>query len=76
MQTKPTHVKDLTVDELKTLIWETVEAVLEQLLPDPDEGKSLKPEVKQQLLEIRARREAGEPGTPMAEVLRKLEIDR
>lgn len=75
MQTKATYVKDLTVDEFKTLIWETVEAVLEELLPDPDEGKSLKPEVKQQLLEIRERREAGEPGIPLEEVMREFEID-
>jgi hypothetical protein len=30
------QVKDLTIDELKTLIRETVMEALEELLPDPD----------------------------------------
>ncbi|MBW4644080.1 MAG: hypothetical protein KME23_14015 [Goleter apudmare HA4340-LM2] len=45
------QVKDLTVEELKLLIQETVTETLQSLLIDPDQGKELKKEVQQQLLE-------------------------
>lgn len=66
------QVKDLTVEELKLLIQETVAETLHTLLTDPDEGKSLKPEVKQQLLDSLKRTQAGEQGVSAEEVARKL----
>lgn len=66
------QVKDLTIDELKTLIRETVREALEELLPDPDQGKTVKDEFKQELLETRKRREAGVRGIPAEEVMQKL----
>jgi hypothetical protein len=53
------QVKDLTIDELKTLIRETVMEAFEELLPDPDEGKTVKETLKQELLATRKRTEAG-----------------
>jgi hypothetical protein len=38
------QVKDLSLDELKTLIRETVKETLEEFLPDLDEGKTVKEE--------------------------------
>jgi hypothetical protein len=46
------QVKDLTTDELKTLIRETVAEALTDLIPDPDAGLTVKEEFKQELLEI------------------------
>jgi Mn-dependent DtxR family transcriptional regulator len=66
------QVKDLSTEELKTLIKETVAEALQELLPDPDANKDLKPEVKQQLLEIQQRRASGIRGIPAAEVLEHL----
>jgi hypothetical protein len=66
------QVKDLTTDELKELIKETVAEALQELLPDPDAGKELKSEVKQQLLDIQQRRASGVRGIPAAEVIKKL----
>lgn len=66
------QVKDLTVEELKLLIQETVAETLHALLTDPDEGKELKPEVKQQLLNSLERTQAGERGVSAEEVARKL----
>ncbi len=66
------QVKDLTVEELKLLIQETVAETLHTLLTDPDEGKELKPEVKQQLLDSLKRTQAGERGVSAEEVARKL----
>lgn len=45
------QVKELTVDELKSLIRETVIETLDELLPDPDEGKTVQESFKG-LLEI------------------------
>jgi hypothetical protein len=52
------QAKDLTTDELKALIQETVIEALGELLPDPDEDKVLKEDFKQKLLAIRQRRQA------------------
>ncbi len=66
------QVKDLTTDELKTLIRETVLETLEAFLDDPDEGKEIRPEVKQQLIDSLQQTRTGERGIPAAEVARKL----
>ena len=66
------QVKDLTTAELKELIKQTVAEALQELLPDPDAGKELKAEVKQQLLDIQQRRAFGVSGIPAAEALKKL----
>jgi hypothetical protein len=66
------QVKDLTIDELKTLIRETVSEALEALLPDPDEGAIVREDFKPKLLEIRKRRETGVRGIPAEEVMQKL----
>lgn len=69
------QVKDLTIDELKTLIRETVMEALEELFPDPDQGKTVKEEFKQELLETRKRREAGVRGIAAEEVIQKLGLE-
>jgi uncharacterized protein (DUF2267 family) len=66
------HIKDLTTDELKSLIRETVMETLEELLPDPDEGKTVKAELRQELLAIRKRREKGERSIPSEDVMHRL----
>ena len=66
------QIKDLTTDELKALIRETVLETLEELLPDPDEGRTVKEEFKQELLAIRKRRETGERSIPAEEVIHRL----
>jgi hypothetical protein len=66
------QIKDMTDDELKTLIRETVEETLEEFLGDPDEGKEIREEVKERLLQSRKRREAGIRGVPAEEVAKKL----
>ena len=69
------QVKDLTVEELKLLVQETVAETLQNLLADPDEGKQLKPEVKQQLIDSLERTKAGERGVGAKKVANKLGLD-
>jgi hypothetical protein len=45
------QVKELTVEELKLLIQETVAETIQSILLDPDQDKEVKPEVKQQVLD-------------------------
>lgn len=66
------QVKDLTLDEFKILIRETVKETIEEFLSDLDEGKIIKEEFKQQLLEIRKRRETGVRGISTEEVMQRL----
>jgi hypothetical protein len=65
------QVKDLTTEELKALIRETVLETLEEVLEDTDIGKPLHPELKQQLLESRQRRASGQRGIPAEEVAKQ-----
>ncbi|BAZ14985.1 hypothetical protein NIES4071_68550 [Calothrix sp. NIES-4071] len=66
------QVKDLTVEELKLIIQETVIKTIQSLLTDSDEGKQVKPEVKQQLVDSLKRTQAGERGISASEVARRL----
>ena len=69
------QVKELTIEELKLLIQETVAETIQSLLFDPDEGKEVKPEVKQQLIDSLRRTKNGERGTRAEEVAKKLGLD-
>ena len=69
------QVKDLTTDELKHLIRETVVEALGDLLSDPDEGMTIKEDLKQELLEIQRRRKAGSRGISAEEAMKKLGLD-
>jgi hypothetical protein len=66
------QVKDLTTDELKNLIRETVVEALGDLLPDPDEGMTVNEEFNQELLEIQQRRKTGSRGISAEEAMKKL----
>lgn len=66
------QVKDMTIEELKLLIQETVAETIQSLIVDPDEGKQIKPEVKQQLLDSLQRTQSGERGISAEEVAKNL----
>ena len=66
------QVKDLTIEELKLLIQETVAETIQSLIVDPDEGKQITSEVKQQLLHSLQRTQAGEREIPAKELAKKL----
>ncbi len=73
-----TSIKDLSVDDLKILIENTVKATIEQTLDeyleDSDFQQNLKPEVKQRLIESQQKTEAGEKGVSLTEVINQLKI--
>ena len=66
------QVKDMTVEQLTDLIRHIVEQCLDEYFGDPDEGKEIKEEVKQRLMEFMKGKEAGERGIPAEEVYKKL----
>lgn len=73
-----TTIKDLTIDDLKSLIQDTVKATIEQTLDeyleDSDFKQALKPEVKQRLIESQQKTETGEKGISLTEVINQLKI--
>ncbi len=74
------QVADLTVEELKSLIRETVAETLGSLLSatddiDPDAGKKLRPEFLGPLLESCKRTQMDEQGISLAEAAKKLGVD-
>jgi hypothetical protein len=68
------RVADMTVDELRTLIRESVTEAFVGFLEsiDPDEGLELRPEMAEYL---RTALEEKRRGTPLAEVKRELGLD-
>jgi hypothetical protein len=68
-------VKDLTTEELKLLIQETVVETIQSLLVDPDENKQIQPEIEQQLLQSLQRTQAGERGISAEEVAKQLGLN-
>jgi hypothetical protein len=69
------QIKDLTTDDLKTLIRETVQEVLDGYLEDPDAGLTLRPKVQANLEATRVRIASGQRGIPAAEVAKQFGLD-
>jgi hypothetical protein len=65
------QIKDLTIEEFKLLIRETVAETIQSVFMAPDEDQKLKLEVKQELLNSLQRTQAGERGIPAAEVAKQ-----
>lgn len=68
-------VKDMTEDDLRSLISETVEQTLSEMLGDPDRGLGLKENIEQRLRDSLAAFERGERGIPLEQVAGTLGID-
>ncbi len=68
-------VQDMTVEEFKALIQETLEEKLEELLGDPDEGLELRPEVRERLKRSLAAVKRGEQGIPIEKVAEDLGLE-
>ncbi|EAZ91700.1 hypothetical protein [Crocosphaera chwakensis] len=69
------QAKELTVEELKQLIQETVEETINSILFDPDGNQELKPEAKEQVFNSLKRTEKGEKGISAEEVAKKLGLN-
>jgi len=67
-----TKVGDLTIDEFKRLVRETVAETLAEMLSDPDEGLELRGDFRAALERSLASVEAGGKTIPVAEVATKL----
>jgi hypothetical protein len=65
-------VKDMTVEDLRTLISDTVEKTLSEVLNDPDRGLPLREEVERRLRDSLAAVERGGRGIPLEEVARNI----
>ncbi len=68
-------VKELSVEQLKELIKETVEEKLQEILGDPDQGLELKEDVKKRLEESLSAMRAGEEGIPIEQVAKEIGLE-
>ncbi len=64
-------VKDLSIEELKTIIGQVVEEKLRELLIDPDAGLALRPEVQDRLKKDLQEPQADGENIPAAELARR-----
>ena len=65
------QVREMTIDQLKGLIRETVEEKLEELLGDPDWGLELKDDIRKRLERSLDETERGVSGVSIEDVLNK-----
>lgn len=66
------QIKDLTTDEFKALIRDTIADTLQELLDDPDWGKELQEEVKQRLSQSLKQTGTGDRTVSVEEVAKKM----
>lgn len=64
------QVQEMTIDELKGLIRDTVEEKLEEMLGDPDSGLEVRAEVQERLRRSLAETEQGVRGIPVDDVVK------
>ncbi len=69
------QIKDMSAEELKALIQQTVEQTMLELLGDPDEGLDLRDEVKARLRASLDRQKEGERGISAEAVAKKFGMD-
>ena len=67
-------IKDLTLEELKSVIGEVVEEKLREMLTDPDAGLSLRPEIRERLLKDLQEPQQDGRNISAAELARRREI--
>jgi len=68
-------VSELSLEELKALIGEVVEEKLREMLGDPDEGLSLRPEVQERLINSLNQPKESRQAVSAPEVARHLGLD-
>jgi len=66
---KSTKVSDLSVEELKDLIKQTVQETIDDMLGDPDEGLELR---KEFVAQLKKSLESDEKMIPLEEVVKKI----
>ena len=65
-------VSQMTKEELQQIIEASIENKLLELFGDPDEGLTLRDEVRRRLLKSKASVDRGERGQPLDEVAKRL----
>ncbi len=69
------QVKDLSIEDFKFLIQETVTETVQSLLSDPDIDQQLKPEVAQSLADSLQQTQNGKRGISAEQVAQRLRLN-
>ncbi len=70
-----TPVSEMTAQDLKALIAETMAESLREMFADPDEGMTLRPEIGERLRQAHSRFLRGEQGVPLTEVAKRFKVE-
>jgi hypothetical protein len=70
------QIKEMTTEQLQSLIRNTVDEILDEYFGDPDEDGEIKESFRQSLLEIRRKRLEGRPTIPASELYKRYGIER
>ncbi len=68
-------LRDLSIEELKAIIGDAVEEKLREMLGDPDEGLSLRPEIQERLAKSLNQPRESRQTVSASEVARHLGLD-
>jgi hypothetical protein len=68
-------LKNISVEELRALVGEVVDEKLREFLGDPDEGLSLRPEVRKRLLKSLRQSKESRETVSAAEAARRLGLE-
>ena len=68
-------VKDLSVEQLKSIVQEAVQEKLEEMLGDPDIGLEVREEVKESLRNSLAAMQSGEKGIAIDQAVNGARLD-
>ncbi len=68
-------ISEMTKEEFRLLIGETIEQKFIEMFGDPDEGLELRDEVREYLIRQREVIARGELGRPLDEVIKELGLD-
>jgi hypothetical protein len=72
----PSRVGDLTTDELRELIESSIERKLYEMFGDPDAGLEIPDSLRLQLERQTEDFKNGKRGKPLADVMKRLELDQ
>ena len=69
------EIKEMTSEQLHSLISNSVDQTLDEYFGDPDEGLELQEAFKQSLLKIQQKRQQGRSTIPLSEIYKRYELE-
>jgi hypothetical protein len=69
------QIKEMTSEQLHSLISNSVDQTLDEYFGDPDQGLEIQESFKQSLLDIQQKRQTGRATIPLSEIYQRYELE-